>query len=59
MFDFVEKALDEVALFVEFGIEGRRLAPIGLGRDVGDGAAAFDLRFDAVGTRCILATSTP
>lgn len=27
MFDFVEKALDEVALFVEFGIEGRRRAP--------------------------------
>ncbi len=30
MFDFVEEALDEVALFIELGIEGRRRPPIGL-----------------------------
>ncbi len=49
MFEFVEEALDEVTLFVEFGIERRRLAPIGPGRDVGDCAAVFDLRSDVVG----------
>ena len=34
MTDFVEEELDEVALFVELDIEGRRRAPVGLGRNM-------------------------
>lgn len=49
MFDFIEEALDEVALFVVFGIEGRRRPPIGLGRDIGDCAGLFDSRSEGVG----------
>ncbi len=49
VFDLVEEALDEIALFVKLGIERTGLASVGLGRDIGGCSATFDPVSDAVG----------
>ena len=49
IFEFVEEALDEVALLVEPGAEADRTFAIGLGRDVGPAAALADHRAQPVG----------
>ena len=51
VFDFIEEALDEVALPVELGIAGGRFAPAGFGRDVGACAAIFEVLCDGVGIK--------
>ena len=48
MFEFVEESLNEVALFVQDGVEGRALAPIGLGRDIGGGPRLGNLGSDRI-----------
>jgi hypothetical protein len=43
VFECVEAALDAVALFVEFAVEGSGLFPVPARRDDGDCAEALDL----------------
>ena len=49
MINFIEEALDEVALAVEPLAKAGLPAPIALGRDVGRGALVLDQFTDAVG----------